>query len=141
MKHLMIKKQEGYIYCLSNPCMPGIHKIGMTRRMPDVRAKELFTTGVASPFKIEFAKKVADFKHKEIILHNILSRYSVRVSYNREFFRISQEEVRELFDLIDGELWDEDTDTDTSTDTTTDTSTSTEIENGMFVFDVVVVTR
>ena len=122
------QKTTGYIYCLSNLAMPGICKVGMTKRMPDVRAKELFTTGVAHPFKIEFAKKVSGFKHKEQILHNILSQYSERVSYNREFFRISCEEVRKIFELIDGELWCETTENDTC-------------QSGLFVFDVVVVTK
>ena len=122
------QKTVGYIYCLSNVSMPGICKVGMTNRMPDVRAKELFTTGVAHPFKIEFAKKVSEFKQKERILHIILSKYSERVSYNREFFRISCEEVRKLFELIDGELWHETTENDTC-------------QSGLFVFDVVVVTK
>jgi hypothetical protein len=122
------QNRVGYIYCLSNPVMPGICKVGMTKRMPDVRAKELFTTGVAHPFKIEFAKKVYEFKQKEQILHTILSRYSERVSYNREFFRISCEEVRNLFELIDGELWCETTENDTC-------------QAGLFVFDVVIATK
>ena len=48
---------DGYIYCFSNQSMPGILKIGMTQRTPEERVKELFTTGVALPFNIEFAKK------------------------------------------------------------------------------------
>ncbi len=48
---------EGYLYCLSNQSMSGILKVGMSSRTPDVRAKELHTTGVPLPFNIEFAKK------------------------------------------------------------------------------------
>ncbi len=94
---------EGYIYCLSNECMPGILKVGMTERTPDVRAKELFTTGVPTPFIIEFAKKVKDVKTKEKTLHELLEQYTERVSPNREFFRVSLEEVRTFFKLMDGE--------------------------------------
>ena len=94
---------EGYIYCLSNEFMPGILKVGMTERTPDVRAKELFTTGVPTPFTIEFAKKVKDVKTKEKTLHELLEQYTDRVSPNREFFRVSLEEVRTFFKLMDGE--------------------------------------
>ena len=92
---------EGYIYCLSNPSMPGILKVGMTERTPDVRVKELFTTGVPTPFTIEFAKKVKDVKKKEKKLHELLEQYTERVGLNREFFRVSPEEVRTFFDLMD----------------------------------------
>lgn len=98
---------DGYIYCFSNPSMPGILKVGMTTRAPEERAKELFTTGVALPFKIEFAKRVKNPKNKEASLHRILERREGRVDSHREFFRVSPEEVRELFDLIDGEMWSE----------------------------------
>ena len=97
---------EGYIYCLSNECMPGILKVGMTERTPDVRAKELFTTGVPTPFIIEFAKKVKDVKTKEKKLHELLEEYTDRVGMNREFFRVSPEKVSMFFDLMDGEMWE-----------------------------------
>lgn len=96
---------EGYIYCLSNKSTPGILKIGMTERTPEERAKELFTTGVASPFTIEFAKKVKDPKHKEAVLHKLLEQYTERYNSRREFFRVSPEEVRKFFELPDGEWW------------------------------------
>jgi len=98
---------DGYIYCFSNPCMPGILKVGMTERTPEERAKELFTTSVPLPFKIEFAKRVKDPKGKESSLHLLLEQYTDRVYPRREFFRVSPEEVRKFFDLMDGEMWAE----------------------------------
>jgi hypothetical protein len=98
---------DGYIYCLSNPYMPGILKVGMTERTPEERVKELFTTGVPSPFKVEFAKRVKDPKGKESSLHLLLEKYTKRVSYRREFFVVSPEEIRNFFDLMDGEMWSE----------------------------------
>jgi len=98
---------DGYIYCLSNPVYAGILKVGMTERTPEERIKELFTTGVPSPFKIEFAKRVKDPKGKESTLHILLDKYTERVWHRREFFRVSPEEIRKFFDLIDGEMWSE----------------------------------
>ena len=96
---------DGYLYCLSNESMPGLLKVGMTSRTPEDRAKELFTTGVPLPFKIEFAKKIKNTNKKEGIIHNILSQYKDRINPRREFFRVPPEEVKALFDLIDGEEW------------------------------------
>ncbi|WP_220385717.1 GIY-YIG nuclease family protein, partial [Klebsiella pneumoniae] len=46
-------RMEGWVYVLSNPCMPGIYKVGMTTTSPEVRARELSSaTGVPAPFKI-----------------------------------------------------------------------------------------
>lgn len=95
----------GWVYCLSNPVFPGLLKVGVTGRTPEERAKELFSTGVPLPFKIEFAKKVAGAFDKERTLHALLEQYSDRVNRSREFFRISAEEVRKFFDLMDGEMW------------------------------------
>ena len=98
---------DGYIYCLSNPYMPGILKVGMTEKKPEERAKELFRTGVPAPFKVEFAKWVKDPKGKESSLHLLLEKYTKRVYPRREFFVVSPEEIRNFFDLMDGEMWSE----------------------------------
>ena len=99
---------EGYLYCFSNESMPGIHKVGYTYRTPKKRLIEANSSNTwkpPTPYKIEFAKKVLDSKSKEIGIHKILSQYTERINPNREFFRVSPEEVIALFDLIDGELW------------------------------------
>ena len=98
----------GYSYCLSNPSYPGLLKIGMTKtpeRTPDMRAKELFKTGVPTPFKVEFAILVSDPKKKEDALHLLLEQYTERVYPKREFFRVSLEEVMKFFELMDGKEW------------------------------------
>ena len=97
---------NGYIYCLSNDAMPGIVKIGEIHtegRTPDDRIRELYTTGVPLPFKIEFAKKVANPAEAEARIHAFIS--DKRVNPRREFFKVTPEYVRRLFDLIDGEMW------------------------------------
>lgn len=101
---------SGYIYCFSNPSFNGILKIGMTTRYIErrlVEANHCGTWGPPTPYKIEFAKKVANPLEKETILHMLLEKYSERVNANREFFRISVEDVRLFFDLIDGDYWNE----------------------------------
>ena len=98
----------GYIYCLSNISMPGILKIGMTIRDPEIRLQEANISDTwrpPTPYKIEFAKKVSDFKEKEKTLHKLLEKYTERINPKREFFKVSIEEVRLFFDLIDGEPW------------------------------------
>jgi hypothetical protein len=98
---------NGYIYCFSNPSMPGLLKVGMTERTPDARLKEANSsyTWIPTSYIIEFAKKVTDVKNKEKTLHILLEQYTDRVNPRREFFRVSPEEVRIFFDLMDGEMW------------------------------------
>lgn len=76
-----------YIYVFSNPSMPGLLKIGSTKRNPSKRSQELYTTGVPTPFVLEYSCVVADCCASERQAHRALDRY--RVTQNREFFRIS----------------------------------------------------
>lgn len=100
--------EDGYIYCFSNPSMPNILKIGMTKRTPEIRLSEANASNTwrpPTPYKIEFAKKVKNPKEKESTLHILLEQYTERINSCREFFRVSPEEVHIFFDLIDGETW------------------------------------
>lgn len=87
--------------------MPGILKVGMTERTPELRLNEANNSGTWTlpSYKIVIAKKVLNPKQKELTLHILLSQYTQRIHPKREFFRVSQEEVKTFFDLIDGELW------------------------------------
>jgi hypothetical protein len=101
---------DGYIYCFSNPSMPGILKVGMTERTPEARLSEANASDTWRPptsYKIEFAKKVSNSSQKEKTLHILLEQYTVRIHPRREFFRVTPEEVRKFFDLMDGEMWAE----------------------------------
>ena len=101
---------DGYIYCFSNPSMPGILKVGMTERTPDLRLKEANASDTwrpPTPYKIEFAKKVSNPSQKEKTLHILLEQYTERIHPRREFFRVSLEEINKFFDLMDGEMWTE----------------------------------
>jgi len=101
---------NGYIYCFSNPSMPGILKVGMTERTPEARLSEANASDTwrpPTPYKVEFAKKVSNAYGKEKTLHILLEQYTDRINPRREFFRVSPEEVRKFFDLRDGEMCDE----------------------------------
>jgi hypothetical protein len=97
---------EGYIYCLSNEAMPGLVKIGEIHtegRTPEDRIRELYTTGVPLPFTIEFAKKVKNPGQAESRMHTFLS--DKRLNQRREFFKVTPDFVRKIFDLFEGEMW------------------------------------
>ena len=112
---------EGYIYCFSNFSMSGILKIGMTERTPEIRLKEANMSDTwrpPTPYVIEFAKKVNNPKEKEKTLHILLSQYTERINPKREFFKVSLEEVKTFFDLMDGDFWIKNINIDNETDET-----------------------
>ena len=96
-------EESGYIYCLSNESYKDTYKIGFTKNDPLARMVQLNTTGLLYPFKLEFAKQVKNYQDKEKKLHLIFDKY--RVNKNREFFKIELKEIKQLFDLIDGEWY------------------------------------
>ncbi len=99
-----IKKQQfSYVYVLSNDSMPGILKIGYTNNYPELRAKEISnTTGVPTPFKVLKEYSFATLtraQNEEKRLHSLFKNH--RVSANREFFRLSLNQVdKEIRDNI-----------------------------------------
>jgi hypothetical protein len=93
---------EGWIYCMTNECMPGLVKVGHTTNDPRERAAQLYTTGVPAEFRVEFAKRVKNHVTREKMLHTLLERHFERPNPNREFFRCSSDDVYQFFELIDG---------------------------------------
>ena len=95
----------GYIYCITNPSMPGVVKIGMTRRTPEDRLADANRdTWNHTKFQLAFAKKVQDPEQKERAIHKILEQHGQRKSASREFFTISVELTKMYFDLIEGDF-------------------------------------
>lgn len=90
---------KGIIYVLSNPAMPELVKIGKTKDI-NQRLSSLYSTGVPLPFKCVYAKEVEDMDYAEEKLHAGLG--SARINEKREFFKIPEDELIHLFDLIDG---------------------------------------
>ena len=95
------KKEYGIVYLLTNECMPGLVKIGMTSRKDlDARMRELYTTGVPLPFECAYACKVklSHMAELEAALHTAFAPN--RVNENREFFRISPSQAVPLLKLM-----------------------------------------
>jgi hypothetical protein len=77
---------EGYVYVLSNECMPGIYKIGCTTKTARERAEELSkTTSIPTSFKVELSFFVYNTIEAEKLMHEELKAY--RVNPNKEFFK------------------------------------------------------
>jgi len=97
---------KGWIYCLSNKSMiPELYKIGYTNFL-EKRVFELQKgTGVPYPFYIEFAKNVTNPYEKEQKIHEILNNY--RFTENREFFKTEIINIKNLFELVDGEWYND----------------------------------
>jgi hypothetical protein len=75
------------VYVLSNPAMPGMHKIGLTDKDDlTVRMKELYTTGVPLPFDCVYACTVEDNAGNEKVVHAKFAKQ--RVNPRREFFKL-----------------------------------------------------
>lgn len=70
--------------------MPELYKIGWTRKDPEIRISELYTTGVPTPFKIEYKQLVNNAPSIENKIHKLLNEY--RVSNEREFFKFSKKD-------------------------------------------------
>jgi hypothetical protein len=97
------KQQEGYIYCFATPSMPGIVKIGMTTRSPEERLKEANSSNTwkpPTPYHIVTSKKLINPQFAESIIHKALSANGERIVGNREFFKISEDKVHDLFSKI-----------------------------------------
>ena len=90
---------SGIVYVLTNSAMPGMVKIGKTKR-DDVsqRVRELWTTEVPLPFKCVRAVRVPDVVKAERSLHRAFDPN--RRHPRREFFGIEPEQAIALLDLI-----------------------------------------
>jgi hypothetical protein len=83
-----------YVYGLSNPSFETKQKIGWSREYPSIRACNLFTSGVPTPFKVEFIISTNDGAKLESNIHEHLKQY--RVANNREFFEIPMDDLAKL---------------------------------------------
>ena len=85
---------QGIVYVLVNSSMPGLIKVGKTRRLPSERVQELSSaTGVATPFVVAFEELFDDCDTAEEAVHAELGLRGFRQAQNREFFRATTNEV------------------------------------------------
>ena len=90
---------DSWVYILSNPTLPGYLKIGYTKNTPEQRAKQISNaTGVALPYKVEWAFHCFNGEQLEGEVHRYLSSY--RVNDHREFFQIPLEEAQKAISTL-----------------------------------------
>lgn len=100
---------KGYVYVLTNPSFKEDWvKIGRSRRIPDVRSKELFNTAVPLPYEIYATLKTEKYIIAEKMIHRSIDRLTdLRINKNREFFNIPPEKVYDILNDIKELLGDE----------------------------------
>ena len=95
-----IDDEPGFVYALSNPSFSQtVLKIGRSYDLPEVRAGQLWTTGVPTPFEVELSLFTSASHTCERAVHEALQ--GLRVSETREFFRVAPHQLRRLFSLLD----------------------------------------
>lgn len=76
----------GFVYVLSNRCMPDVYKVGFTERSPHARMEELSrSTSAPCEFSLVCYAEYENAREVEQEIHDLLA--DVRVSPNREFFK------------------------------------------------------
>jgi hypothetical protein len=88
------RSKAGFVYILTNESMPGIVKIGMTSRNPEVRLREINSATGVLPFELEAVIASRNAKWTERAVHERLA--GRRVTENREFFRIAPASARRV---------------------------------------------
>ena len=96
--------EPGFVYVLTNPSLHGLVKVGRTEQDPSGRADELSgTTGLPTPFVLAFKRFFADCESAEEFVYAFLNDRSHRISANRQFLRVSLDEVIEAIVQAPGE--------------------------------------
>lgn len=101
--------EKGYVYVLTNPSFRDDWvKIGKSRRLPEVRGRELYNTAVPLPYEIYATIQTEKYSEAERMIHRSIDRISnLRINKNREFFNISPESAYEILLDIKELLGDE----------------------------------
>ncbi len=104
--------KAGWLYVISSPSLPGLVKLGATRRLnPTIRVKELSSSSLPEPFHAHCFVFSDDCFELENNIHKYFDKE--RVNPDREFFRIEPKDaidvLKEIFN-VDVHFVDEDCD-------------------------------
>lgn len=91
-------KYKGWVYILSNKAMPGLLKIGYSKKDPKIRAYGLYNSGNPHPYIVDYEILIDDPYIIEQKIHRQLS--SKREG--KEWFRCSIEEAIAAFKTVAG---------------------------------------
>jgi hypothetical protein len=93
----------GWVYCFENDCMPGIYKVGVTRRTPDKRLTEANSSSTwtsPTPFRLVLSAQSAKAFDAEKRIHRRLSELGYRIHPRREFFNAPLPVIQTLFEEV-----------------------------------------
>ena len=92
--------KAGWLYVISSPSLPGLVKLGATRRLnPTIRVKELSSSSLPEPYHAHCFVFSDDCFELENNIHKYFDKE--RVNPDREFFRI---EPKEAIDVLRNEF-------------------------------------
>ncbi len=102
-------KNKGYVYVLTNPSFRDDWvKIGKSRRLPEVRSRELYNTAVPLPYEVYATLYTEKYNEAEKMIHKMIDRISdLRINKSREFFNIGPEDAYDILLDIKNLLGDE----------------------------------
>ncbi len=80
---------KGWVYIITNPAMPGIIKIGFSMKDPELRARELNSTGCPQEYSVDYCILVEEPRELEQRVHKHLRHIGV----GKEWFRCSCQEA------------------------------------------------
>jgi glucan biosynthesis protein len=92
-------KKQGYLYIMEIDGSPGVLKIGMTKRDPDIRAKELANY---EALRVAYAVGVPNASIAEKILHDTFQAFRDR----KEYYRVDLELVKGIAHSMAETLWE-----------------------------------
>lgn len=70
-------KEKGYVYVLTNPSFRDDWvKIGKSKRLPEVRGRELYNTAVPLPYEVYATLYTEKYNEAERMIHRSIDRIS-----------------------------------------------------------------
>jgi hypothetical protein len=91
---------SGYLYCMTNPYIQDLCKIGYTTNDPSLRAKSLSNTSVPDKFIVHYSLYIDNAcKHEPILFDILISNGFKREKDNKEFFRCTPDDIKKFFSI------------------------------------------